>query len=120
MDFTEKEYEFLRKHFAELKEENPNSDFENYVKIIEYAKLNKKPELVYYYFYHYFEPWFTEDVDNFEESFTDEEKVLMRGIWTKLEILKANHGELTEKELLEKFGIDLDKLFKELGIHWKV
>ncbi len=38
----------------------------------------------------------------------------------KIEILRKNYGELTEKELLEKFGIDLNKLFKELGIRWKI
>ncbi len=84
MDFTEEEYDFISKHFAELKEENPHMDFENYVKITEYAKLNKKPELIYYYFYYYFEPWFTTYVDDFEESFTDEEKSLIKSIWKKL------------------------------------
>lgn len=57
MEFTEKEYDFLSKHFSDLKEENPNMRgfFGDHVKVIEYAKLNKKPELLYYCFYYYFD-----------------------------------------------------------------
>ena len=119
MEFRESEFNFLSKLFSELHTGNPNSDFENYVKIIEYAKLNRKPELLYYYFYHYFEPLLTTDTDDFEKSFSDEEKPLMKSIWKKFEILKESYGELTEDDLLAKFGIDLDKLFLELGISWK-
>ena len=119
MEFRESEFNFLSKLFSELHTGNPNSDFENYVKIIEYAKLNRKPELLYYYFYHYFEPLLTTDTDDFEKSFSDEEKPLMKSIWKKFEILKKSYGELTEDDLLAKFGIDLDKLFLELGISWK-
>ena len=119
MEFRESEFNFLSKLFSELHPGNPNSDFENYVKIIEYAKLNRKPELLYYYFYHYFEPLLTTDTDDFEKSFSDEEKPLMKSIWKKFEILKESYGELTEDDLLAKFGIDLDRLFLELGISWK-
>ena len=119
MEFRESEFNFLSKLFSELHTGNPNSDFENYVKIIEYAKLNRKPELLYYYFYHYFEPLLTTDTDDFEKSFSDEEKPLMKSIWKKFEILKKSYGELTEDDLLAKFGIDLDRLFLELGISWK-
>ena len=119
MEFRESEFNFLSKLFSELHTGNPNSDFENYVKIIEYAKLNRKPELLYYYFYHYFEPLLTTDTDDFEKSFSDEEKPLMKSIWKKFEILKESYGELTEDDLLAKFGIDLDRLFLELGISWK-
>ena len=119
MEFRESEFNFLSKLFSELHTGNPNSDFQNYVKIIEYAKLNRKPELLYYYFYHYFEPLLTTDTDDFEKSFSDEEKPLMKSIWKKFEILKKSYGELTEDDLLAKFGIDLDRLFLELGISWK-
>ena len=119
MEFRESEFNFLSKLFSELHPGNPNSDFENYVKIIEYAKLNRKPELLYYYFYHYFEPLLTTDTDDFEKSFSDEEKPLMKSIWKKFEILKESYGELTEDDLLAKFGIDLNRLFLELGISWK-
>ena len=54
VEFTDSEFDFLIKVFSELEEGNPDGDFGNYVKIIEYAKLNKKPELLYYCFYHYF------------------------------------------------------------------
>ncbi len=89
---------------------NPDGDFGNYVKIIEYAKLNKRPELLYYYFYHYFEPLLTNDTDDFEKSFSDEERPLMKSIWKKFEVLKGSYGELTGDDLLAKFGIDLNKV----------
>ena len=92
MEFRESEFNFLSKLFSELHTGNPNSDFENYVKIIEYAKLNRKPELLYYYFYHYFEPLLTTDTDDFEKSFSDEEKPLMKSIWKKFEVLKESYG----------------------------
>ena len=119
MEFRESEFNFLSKLFSELHTGNPNSDFENYVKIIEFAKLNRKPELLYYYFYHYFEHLLTTNTDDFEKSFSDEEKPLMKSIWRKFEILKESYGELTEDDLLAKFGIDLNRLFLELGISWK-
>jgi hypothetical protein len=119
MEFIESEFNFLSKLFSELHRGNPNGDFGNYVKIIEYAKLNRKPELLYYYFYHYFEPLLTSGTDDFEKSFSDEEKPLMKSIWRKFEILKESYGELTEHDLLAKFGIDLHRLFLELGISWK-
>jgi hypothetical protein len=97
---------------------NPHENFGNYVKIIEYAKLNKRPELLYYYFYHYFEPLLTDTAD-FEKSFADEEKPLMKSIWRKFEVFKESYGELREEDLLEKFGIDLNRLFVDLDIHWK-
>ena len=118
MEFKESEFNFLRRLFSELHAGNPDGDFENYVKIIEYAKLNKKPELLYYYFYHYFEPLLT-NTDDFEKSFSEKEKPLIKSIWSKFEILKESYGELTKDDLLAKFGIDLDKLFLELGIKWK-
>jgi hypothetical protein len=74
--------------------------------------------LLYYYFYHYFEPLLTNDTD-FEKSFSDEEKPQMKSIWRKFEVLKESYGELTEDDLLVKFGIDLNRLFLDLGIHWK-
>jgi hypothetical protein len=74
--------------------------------------------LLYYYFYHYFEPLLTNDTD-FEKSFSDEEKPLMKSIWRKFEVLKESYGELTEDDLLVKLGIDLNRLFLDLGIHWK-
>ena len=119
VEFTESEFDFLSKVFSELQAGNPNSDFENYVKIIEYAKLNKRPELLYYYFYHYFEPLLATDTDDFEKSFSDEEKPLMKSIWRKFEVLKESYGELTEDDLLARFGIDLSRLFLDLGIRWK-
>ena len=119
VEFTESEFDFLSKVFSELQAGNPNGDFENYVKIIEYAKLNKRPELLYYYFYHYFEPLLTTDTDEFEKSFSDEEKPLMKSIWRKFEVLKESYGELTEDDLLARFGIDLSRLFLDLGIRWK-
>ncbi|MGA3193126.1 MAG: hypothetical protein ABSD73_11555 [Candidatus Bathyarchaeia archaeon] len=118
MEFTEREFNFLIKVFSELQAGNPDGNFGNYVKITEYAKLNKKPELLYYYFYHYFEPLLTNDM-HFEKSFSNEEKPLMKSIWRKFEVLKESYGELTENDLLAKFGIDLNSLFLDLGIHWK-
>jgi len=38
MGLSEKEYEFLKKHFAELTGANPLINFENHIKMIEYAK----------------------------------------------------------------------------------
>jgi hypothetical protein len=119
MEFKESEFNFLSRLFSELHAGNPDGEFKNYVKIIKYAKLNRKPELLYYYFYHYFEPLLTTDMDDFEKSFLDEEKPLMKSIWRKFEVLKESYGELTKGDLLAKFGIDLDKLFLELGISWK-
>ena len=118
VEFTESEYNFLIKVFSELQAGNPDGDFGNYVKIIEYAKLNKRPELLYYYFYHYFEPLLTDDAD-FEKSFSDEEKPLMKSVWRKFGVLKESYGELTEDDLLAKFDIDLNRLFLDLKIHWK-
>jgi hypothetical protein len=37
-----------KQDFSEIHAGNPNEDFENYVKIIEYVKLERKPELLYY------------------------------------------------------------------------
>ena len=119
VEFTENEFNFLIKVFSELQAGNPDGDFGNYVKIIEYAKLNKRPELLYYYFYHYFEPLLTNDTDDFEKSFSDEERPLMKSIWRKFEVLKGSYGELTGDDLLAKFGIDLNRLFLDLEIHWK-
>ena len=118
MEFTEGEFNFLINVFSELQAGNPDDNFGNYVKIIEYAKLNKRPELLYYYFYHYFEPLLSNDTD-FEKSFSDEEKPLMKSVWRKFGVLKESYGELTEDDLLAKFGIDLNRLFLDLGIHWK-
>lgn len=118
MEFTESEFNFLVKIFSELEAGNPDDNFGNYVKIIEYAKLNKRPELLYYYFYHYFEPLLSNDTD-FEKSFSDEEKPLMKSVWRKFGVLKESYGELTEDDLLAKFDIDLNRLFLDLGIHWK-
>jgi hypothetical protein len=118
VEFTESEFNFLIKVFSELQAGNPDGNFGNYVKIIEYAKLNKRPELLYYYFYHYFEPLLGNDAD-FEKSFSDEEKPLMKSIWLKFGVLKESYGELTEDDLLAKFDIDLKRVFLDLGIHWK-
>ena len=118
VEFTESEFNFLIKVFSELEAGNPDRDFGNYVKIIEYAKLNKRSELLYYYFYHYFEPLLSNDAD-FEKSFSDEEKPLMKSVWRKFGILKESYGELTEDDLLAKFDIDLNRLFLDLKIHWK-
>ena len=118
VEFTESEFNFLIKVFSELQAGNPDGNFGNYVKIIEYAKLNKRPELLYFYFYHYFEPLLTNDMD-FEKSFSDEEKPLMKSIWRKFGVLKESCGELTEDDLLAKFYIDLKRVFLDLGIHWK-
>jgi hypothetical protein len=43
----------------------------------------------------------------------------MKSIWRKFEVLKESYGELTEDDLLVKFGIDLNRLLLDLGMHWK-